>query len=114
MFRSISRHPGANLEASAAERRGRFVARLLVIAVALLAVSLSSWKHLSVREGNAAARSQPEPTEVVTAPVAETVLQRTERRIEEQAVKQPLIGATQRARQDDEAAADLLPEPAAA
>ncbi len=72
MSRSISRHPGADQEAPAAARgRGRFVARLLLIAVVLVGASLSSWKYLSIREGNAAARSQPEPTEVVTAAVAE-------------------------------------------
>ncbi|HLT92271.1 MAG TPA: efflux RND transporter periplasmic adaptor subunit [Woeseiaceae bacterium] len=47
------------------------MARLLLVAVVLVGASLSSWKYLSIREGNAAARSQPEPTEVVTAAVAE-------------------------------------------
>lgn len=47
------------------------MARLLLLAVVLAAASLTSWKHLSIREGNAAARNQPEPTEIVTAAVAE-------------------------------------------
>jgi membrane fusion protein (multidrug efflux system) len=72
MTRSISRHPGADLEAPTATRgRGKFVARLLLVLVVLAAASLSSWKHLSIRESNAAAQSQPEPAEVVTAAVAE-------------------------------------------
>lgn len=47
--------------------RTRIAAAALLLALAGVAASLAGWKYTAIRESNAAARSQPEPMEVVTA-----------------------------------------------
>lgn len=50
-----------------APRRSRVAAVALLVAVAGLAASLAGWKYAAIRDSVAAAGSQPEPMEIVTA-----------------------------------------------
>lgn len=50
-----------------APRRARVAAVLLLVAVGGLAASLAGWKYAAIRDSAAAAGSQPEPMEIVTA-----------------------------------------------
>ncbi len=49
----------------------RYRSAALVLAVAVVGVSLAVWKRASIREADAATASQPEPVEVVTIAIAE-------------------------------------------